>query len=47
MYNCNAATCVDMYQAALTRRGTPKHACLQIVLMPLHFGVVEHSCRAE
>ena len=32
MYKCNAATCVDVYQAALMRRGTPKHACLQIVL---------------
>ena len=25
-YKCNAATCVDVYQAALMRRGTPKHA---------------------
>ena len=28
VYKCNAATCVDVYHAALMRRGTPKHACL-------------------
>ena len=32
MYKYNAVTYVDLYQAALMRRRTPKHACLQIVL---------------
>ena len=32
IYKYNAATYVDVYQAALMRRRTPKHACLQIVL---------------
>ena len=27
----NAATYADVYQAALMRRGTPKHSCLQII----------------
>ena len=29
MYKYNAAAYVDVYQAALMRRRTPKHACLQ------------------
>jgi hypothetical protein len=40
VYKYEFLTYLDVYQAALTWRRTPKHACLQIVL---HFGVVEHS----
>ena len=29
--NTKVIACPDVYQAALTRRRTPKHACLQIV----------------
>ena len=30
--NTKVIACLDVYQAALMRRRTPKHACLQIVL---------------
>ena len=33
VYKYNAATYVDVYQAALKRRRKPKHLCLQIVLI--------------
>jgi hypothetical protein len=33
IYMTNVITYLDVYQAALTRRRTPKHACLQIVLI--------------
>jgi hypothetical protein len=32
MYKYGGIVYLDVYQAALTRRWTPKHACLQIVL---------------
>ena len=38
------STFVDVYQAALMRHGMSADCT---IFMPLHFGVVEHSCRAE
>ena len=46
MYKSGAATCVDVYQAALMRRGTPKHACLQIVLYACPHVLVVLPCTA-
>ena len=39
VHKFNAVTYVEVYQAALTRRGTPKHACLQIVLSSSGVGI--------